>query len=107
MNYNSLDRSPQVFSEPDVFKPSRWYGLSDADVTMFGLGPRACIGRKFSQTEALTFLSLFLRDWKVEPTLQVGETFAQYEERVMSHAGHVGLSFGVTKPIGLNLTRRT
>ncbi|KIM45804.1 hypothetical protein M413DRAFT_440842 [Hebeloma cylindrosporum] len=101
-----IHRNPRAFPVPDEFRPSRWYGISDPDVTMFGIGPRACIGRKFSQTEALTFLSLFLREWKVEPALQNGETFAQYEERVMSKAGHVGLSFGITKPIGLVLKRR-
>lgn len=33
---------------------------------MFGEGPRACIGKKFAQVEAMTFLVLFLRNWKVE-----------------------------------------
>ncbi|KAF9552735.1 cytochrome P450 [Agrocybe pediades] len=101
-----IHRNPNVFSEPETFKPARWYGVSEPDVSTFGAGARACLGRRFGLIEALSFLSLFLRDWEVSPSLHNGETFQQYEERVMSHAGHVGLSFGVTRPIGLVLRRR-
>ena len=47
------------------------------------LGPRACIGRKFATTEAVCFLAMLLRDWKVEPVLLEGETPAQWRQRVM------------------------
>lgn len=86
--------------------PSRWYGVSEPDLTTFGAGGRACLGRKFALVEALSFLSFVLRDWDISPSLRNGESFQQYEERVMMTAGHVGLSFGVTEPIGLVLKRR-
>ena len=73
---------------------------------MFGIGPRACIGRKFSQYEALAFFSLLLRDWKVEPLLLPDETPAQYNERVMGRAELIGLAFGV-ETVPLKLVRRT
>ncbi|KAJ7768297.1 cytochrome P450 [Mycena metata] len=101
----ALHHNPNVFSEPDVFRPSRWYGVPEHDISMFGMGPRACIGRKFSHTEALCFLFLFLRDWKISVPLRDGETRKEYEERVMGKAGMEGLVLGVG-PISLKMTRR-
>jgi cytochrome P450 len=72
---------------------------------MFGVGPRACIGRKFAQIEALCFLSLLLRDWKLEVVLENGETQEMYEQRVMGKAGIVGLAFGVG-PLPLKFVKR-
>lgn len=101
------DRNPHFFPDPHSFKPSRWYGVSENDTTMFGMGARACIGRKFSQTEAIAFISLFLRTWHVDVVLENNETREQYEERVMNKGGLVGLAFGVTEKINLKLTKRT
>ncbi|KDR68944.1 hypothetical protein GALMADRAFT_160726 [Galerina marginata CBS 339.88] len=101
----AICRNPHIFSEPDKFMPSRWYGISEHDVTMFGIGSRACIGRKFTHTEALTFLALLLRDWQVDVVLG-NETREQYEERVMSKGGIIGFTFGVTEPIKLGLQKR-
>jgi len=77
--------NPRYFEEPEKFKPSRWYGLpSDSELfTAFSVGPRACIGRKFATTEAVCFLSAFLRDWKVEPALRPGETPEAWRDRVL------------------------
>ncbi|KAJ6587211.1 cytochrome P450 [Mycena vulgaris] len=101
----SLHRNPRTFPEPDVFRPSRWYGVSEHDVSMFGYGPRACLAKKFTHLEALCFLVLFLRDWRVSIPLPAGESMEEYEERVMGNAGRVGLAFGV-RSISLKLTRR-
>ncbi|KAJ7837555.1 hypothetical protein B0H14DRAFT_1097894 [Mycena olivaceomarginata] len=72
-----------------------------------GAGPRACIGKKFSQIETLCFLFLFLRDWKITVPLRDGETRGQYEQRViiMGKVGMVGLGLGV-EPLSLKLSRR-
>ncbi|KAI0338633.1 cytochrome P450 [Trametopsis cervina] len=90
-----VHHDPETFPEPETFRPSRWYDVLDQDVSMFGLGPRACVGRKFAQTEALCFLALFLRDWKVEPVLEGCESPADYERRVMTKACSPSLGFGV------------
>ena len=100
------DRNPVRYPDPHVFKPSRWYGVSEHDFTMFGRGPRSCIGRKFGQTEAVTFMALFLRDWHIDVVLENGETRDEYEARVMGKAGLVGMSFGVAEKVNLKLTKR-
>ncbi|RDB25710.1 Leukotriene-B4 omega-hydroxylase 3 [Hypsizygus marmoreus] len=101
----AIHYDPKVFPDPERFLPSRWYGVPDLDVSMYGIGPRACIGRKFAQTEATCFLALFLRDWKLDVVLKDGETRQEYEARVMGKASIDGLAFGVG-PIALKLVRR-
>ena len=101
-----LDRNFHTYPDPHAFKPSRWTGISEHELTMFGSGPRSCIGRKFGHTEALTFIMLFLKVWHVDVVLENGETREQYEARVMDKAGHVGMSFGITEKVNLKLTKR-
>jgi cytochrome P450 len=47
------------------------------------VGPRECLGRKFATVEAVSFLTLLIRDWKLEPLLQKGETIPEWKERVL------------------------
>ncbi|KAJ7434462.1 cytochrome P450 [Mycena latifolia] len=101
----AVQHNPHFFPDPEEYRPSRWYGASEADVLMFGLGPRGCLGRKFSYTEAMCFLSLLLRDWKLDIPLPRGETRREYEQRVMGKAGRVGMAFGCG-PMPFILTRR-
>ena len=89
-----------------MFLPSRWYdqeknGLPDA-FTAFSVGtapllcavnvcssnaafqgPRACIGRKFATVEAVCWLTMLLRDFKVEVVLRPGETREQARHRLL------------------------
>ncbi|KAK7012863.1 cytochrome P450 [Favolaschia claudopus] len=88
MHYN-----PRHFPDPEEYRPSRWYGVSESDLSLFSLGPRACIGRKFALTEACCFLSHLLRDWRLEITLKAGETRSQWRSRVLD--AKVNMTFGV------------
>ncbi|GJJ14081.1 hypothetical protein Clacol_008338 [Clathrus columnatus] len=97
--------NPRDFPEPHVFRPSRWYGVSDSDVLTFSTGPRACIGRKFALTESLNLLAHFLHEWKLDVVLNPAETREAYERRVMDDAGPDVTAFSVGK-IPLKLTRR-
>ncbi|KAF9269583.1 cytochrome P450 [Marasmius fiardii PR-910] len=90
-----LQRNPRYFEDPMEYKPSRWHGIkNDSDqFSAFSLGPRGCIGRKFATTEAVCFLAMLLRDFKVEPLLQAGETKDQWKERILD--GKIILTLGV------------
>ena len=66
-------------------------------------GPRVCIGRKFATTEAVCFLTMLLRDWKVEPSLREGETKDAWRERVLQ--GKVVITLGVMD-VPMRFTRR-
>ncbi len=67
------------------------------------LGPRTCIGRKFATTEAVVFLTMLLRDYKIEPMLWEEETKEQWRERVLD--AQVGLTLGV-KSVPVTFIRR-
>ncbi|KAG6902662.1 hypothetical protein C0995_013354 [Termitomyces sp. Mi166 len=98
-------RNPNVFENPEQYKPSRWVGIPEIEVAMFGAGPRACIGRKLAFTEAISVLALFLRDWTLDIDLAPGETRSQYEERFMV----IGPYAGTISPIAqlpLKITKR-
>jgi len=95
--------NPRHFPEPEEFRPSRWYGANENDLSMFSFGSRACIGRKFATTEAVCFLTLLLQEWKLEIILRAGETRHQWRERVMK--GIVTMSLGVGK-VPVRLVRR-
>jgi len=100
-----VHHDPVLFPDPETFRPSRWYDVPEHNVSMFGLGPRACLGRKFAQIEGISFLALFLKEWKVDVILENGETREQYEERVMTKPCNPSLGFGVG-PVKLKITKR-
>ncbi|KXN81826.1 hypothetical protein AN958_03666, partial [Leucoagaricus sp. SymC.cos] len=81
-----LEYNPHYFDELGKFKPLRWYGVpaNSEMFTAFSIRPRVCLGRKFSMTESIVFLTLLLRDWRVEPLLSAGETREQWGERVLN-----------------------
>ncbi|KAG5641736.1 hypothetical protein DXG03_004308 [Asterophora parasitica] len=96
----------RYFDEPEEYRPSRWYGVANESevFSAFSVGPRACIGRKFATTEAVAFLAMLLRDWKVESVLKDGETKKAWRERVLD--AHLVLTLGVAD-VPLKFTRRT
>ena len=103
---HSLEHNPRYFSEPEEYNPSRWYGLpSDSELfSAFSIGARACIGRKFATMEAVAFLTMLLRDWKVEPLLKAGETKEGWRHRVLD--AKIALTLWV-KDVPLRFSRRS
>ncbi|KAH7890566.1 cytochrome P450 [Phlebopus sp. FC_14] len=113
--------NPRYFSEPEEFRPSRWYKSPDdtssakvdlsesEEYTAFSVGPRSCIGRKFATTEAVCLLALLLRDWRIEPLLAVNpksgkiETVDEWRARVMQAT--MRLTMGV-RDVPLRFVRR-
>ncbi|KAH6873724.1 cytochrome P450 [Coprinopsis sp. MPI-PUGE-AT-0042] len=95
----------RYFDEPEKYKPSRWHDIPmDSEIfSAFSLGSRPCIGRKFATTEAVSFLTLILREWKVEPLLNAGETVEQWKGRLIE--GELFLTLGI-KAAPLRFVRR-
>ncbi|KAF5379107.1 hypothetical protein D9615_005952 [Tricholomella constricta] len=102
----SLHYNERYFADPTAFKPSRWSGTSSESEALFSfsVGPRACIGRKFALTEAVAFLTMLLRDWRVEPAFKEDESREAWRERVMGTPDLV-LTLSV-KEAPVRLTRR-
>lgn len=46
-------------------------------------GPRTCIGRKFAIVEAVCWLTMVLRDWRVEPLMRPQETEEMWSRRAL------------------------
>ncbi|KAJ6588862.1 cytochrome P450 [Mycena capillaripes] len=101
-----VQNNPRYFEDPEMYKPSRWYGLPpDSELfTAFSVGPRACIGRKFATVEATCFLAQFLRDWQVLPILREGETKQQWAGRNMRDV-RIAITLAVTD-LPIKLVRR-
>lgn len=97
------NRNSRHFPSPSEFKPSRWEGSTESFLG-FSVGPRACLGRKFATVEAVCFLALMLRDWKVEPLLSDGETQSEWKKRFLDV--QLGATLTV-QSVPLKVTRRT
>ena len=105
--FDFAEYNPRYFYQPKEFIPSRWYDTPpDSEAfSAFSVGPRACLGRKFATTEAVCFLTLLLRDWEVNPMLDVakGETKEEWKRRVLD--ANVVLTLGV-RDVPLRFVRR-
>lgn len=72
------------FPDPERFNPQRWASEHVLDSFLsFSVGPRGCLGRKFSTVEAVCFLTHLLRDWEFDVKLEGKETLLDWRERVM------------------------
>ncbi|MGO8947291.1 MAG: cytochrome P450 [Ktedonobacterales bacterium] len=61
-----LHRLPDIWGDPDAFRPERWDPLNEQKVPAgayfpFGAGPRMCIGMPFAQLEARLLLATILQ----------------------------------------------
>ena len=67
-----IHRLPDIWGDPDVFRPERWDPASGEHVPPgayfpFGGGPRICIGMPFAQLEAKMILAMILQQYTPRP----------------------------------------
>lgn len=71
-----LHRRPELFPDPDAFRPERFLGstLPGRDYVPFGSGIRRCIGQSLAPRMSRILLSELLRRFDVRPLGRVPET---------------------------------
>ena len=77
----------RYWKDPHKFDPSRFLGDWNKDAFMpFSAGPRACLGRRFNETESIAVLTLMTLNYKIgvleEPQF-AHETQSQRAERIL------------------------
>jgi len=103
INAVALHMNPRYWDDPTAFKPERFLGDWPRDAFVpFSQGPRACIGRRFFETEGVAILTMLISQYKVEIKDEpqfANETFEERKTRVL--ASKPGLT---TTPIRVPLT---
>ncbi|KAH7905463.1 cytochrome P450 [Hygrophoropsis aurantiaca] len=91
-----LHYNPRYWEDPHTFKPSRFLGDWNRDAFLpFSSGYRACVGRKFSETEGTAVLTLLVSRFKIEIKEEsqfAAETFEQRKARVLDARSIVTLA---------------
>ncbi|KAG7096557.1 hypothetical protein E1B28_003979 [Marasmius oreades] len=108
INVIGLHYNPRYWKDPYEFRPSRFRGDWPRDAFLpFSGGARACIGRKFSETEGTVILTMLISRYKVsvkeEPQFS-GETFEEKKARIF--ASKPGITIAPIR-MPLVFTRRT
>ncbi|KAL9714733.1 hypothetical protein Ac2012v2_001392 [Leucoagaricus gongylophorus] len=83
-----IHKNPRYWEKPDDFIPERFLGNYDKDALMaFSIGPRACLGRKFNETEGVAALTSIISRYKIEiqdePQFK-HETFEECKSRILA-----------------------
>jgi hypothetical protein len=102
MNPKHLLLSVSVSAYPSNLSPPLNKVLTGTIISNF-IGPRTCIGRKFATTEAVCFLTMLLREYKVQPILQGKERKEEWKNRVID--AKVMLTLGI-KDVPVKFVRR-
>ncbi|KAG8805953.1 hypothetical protein FRC17_005254 [Serendipita sp. 399] len=77
--------NPKYWKDPHEFHPERFMGDYNRDAFYtFAAGPRACMGRRFMEIEALTFLAHLVLNYRFEGTpLNEWETMEERKTRLL------------------------
>ncbi|KAF5322602.1 hypothetical protein D9619_001346 [Psilocybe cf. subviscida] len=108
INTPALHYNPRYWKDPHQFKPSRFLDSNwprDAFLPFSG-GARACLGRKFFETESIAILTVLVRNFKITVTDEpqfANETFDQRKARVLEAKAGLTLT---PKRVPLTFTRR-
>ncbi|CAA7268704.1 unnamed protein product [Cyclocybe aegerita] len=103
-----LHYNPRYWEDPHAFKPERFLKDWPRDAFVpFSAGARACVGRKFFETEGIAVLTMLISRYKItvkeEPQF-ARETFEERRARVLANRAGVTLT---PLRVPLVFTRRT
>ncbi|KAF9039207.1 cytochrome P450 [Panaeolus papilionaceus] len=107
LNTPALHYNPRYWDDPMAFKPSRFLKEYNRNAFIpFSAGPRACLGRKFTETEVIAALTMIISRYRVSITEEpqfANESFEQRKARVLSTVNILTLT---PKRIPLTFTLR-
>ncbi|KDQ11038.1 hypothetical protein BOTBODRAFT_35791 [Botryobasidium botryosum FD-172 SS1] len=89
LNTTALHHNPRYWEDPYEFRPDRFLGDWNRDAFIpFSAGARACLGRRFSETESIAVITLIVLRYKIEINDAVfprihGETPRMTRERLL------------------------
>jgi len=89
LNTVGVHYNPRYWKDPEEFRPGRFLEPDwprDAFIP-FSAGPRACIGRKFSETEGIAVLTSLVQRYKIEVLEEpqfASESFGERKARVLT-----------------------
>jgi len=92
MDFINASFNEKYYSSPFAYDPSRWLDPAIEQGVNFSYGPRVCVGKKFALTEGVAFLSMLVKDYKLEPVLEAGEDLAGWRARCLD--GNVTMTVG-------------
>jgi 3-hydroxyphenylacetate 6-hydroxylase len=58
---------PDVWTDPDVFRPERWFEQPDAPLFTYGMGYRMCAGSLLANRELYLVFMRTLNSFRIEP----------------------------------------
>ncbi|KAL7412642.1 cytochrome P450 [Mrakia frigida] len=79
----SLHTNPMYWDEPDLFRPSRFEDYNKDAFMPFSAGPRACVGRRFAEVEAVCAIALFIQKFEFVAVPHVGESHEGMSKRLL------------------------
>jgi len=83
-----LHHNPRNWKDPHKFMPERFLGDWPKDAFIpFSLGARACLGRRFFETEGIAIMTMLVSKYKIEIKEEpefAGETFEERYARIMA-----------------------
>ncbi|EJT98651.1 cytochrome P450 [Dacryopinax primogenitus] len=80
-DFTNICFNPAYYTNPESYDPSRWLDPKLEQGINFSYGPRVCVGKKFAQTESLATLAMLMKDYKIQPVLEAGESLAEWRRR--------------------------
>ncbi|KIM82712.1 hypothetical protein PILCRDRAFT_7625 [Piloderma croceum F 1598] len=88
MHIAGLHFNSRYWEDPHTFKPSRFLKDWPRDAFMpFSAGARACLGRKFFETEGIVILTMMISRYKIEVKDEpqfAAETFEEKKARILA-----------------------
>ncbi|KAL3469995.1 3-hydroxyphenylacetate 6-hydroxylase [Aspergillus californicus] len=73
LNSWACNMDPEVWTDPEEFRPERWFEQPDAPMFTYGMGYRMCAGSLLANRELYLVFIRTLNSFRIEPTAEKAE----------------------------------